>query len=214
MLLASRSKEYSPGVRMMNTRTKLWSLMIATLSSGLMLSGTAMAAPIICSDPTINHMSMDDSQASACLDSGLGNIQGDNAVQDPFLSGVGTDYQFIEKSEGASNPTTMYSLEYAGSNGTGTWEFDSSLWGDFGTIALGFKFGGGNQPDNWFVYELVPGVSSGNWAFNLPLDGGDGLSHMNLYGKNSVQVPEPGTLALLGLGIIGLTLARRKNRTS
>lgn len=198
---------------MMNTRTTLWSLMTATLASGLMMSGSATAAAIICTDPNINHMSMDDSQASACLDSGLGNIQGDNAVQDAFLSGVGSDYSFIEKSEDPSNPTAMYSLEYSDDgDGTGTWMFDGSLWADYGTVALGFKFGGGNEPDNWFVYELVSGVSSGDWAYFA--NKGDGLSHVNLYGKRSVQVPEPGTLALLGLGIVGLTLARRRNRTN
>lgn len=194
----------------MNTKAKLWSLMTATLASGLMMSGTVTAAPIICTDPTINHMSMDDSQASACLDSGLGNIQGDNAVQDDFLNDVGSDYQFIEKSEGASNPTPMYGLTYSDAgDGTGTWAFDIGLWSEFDTIALGFKYGGGNEPDNWFVYELVSGVSSGDWTYVA--DQGDGLSHMNLYGKDTVQVPEPGTLALLGLGIVGLTLARRKS---
>lgn len=197
----------------MNTKTKLWSLTAAALVSGLMMSGTVTAAPIICTDPTINHMSMDDSQASACLDSGLGNIQGDNAVQDDFLNGVGSDYQFIEKSEGASNPTPMYGLTYSDAgDGTGTWEFDSSVWDLYDTIAIGFKFGGQNQPDTWFVYELVSDISSGDWIYNA--GGGQGLSHMNLYGKDSVQVPEPGTLALFGLGIVGLTLARRKTRAS
>lgn len=197
----------------MKTKTTFWSLMTATLASGLMMSGSATADLIICSNPDINHMTMDDSQATACLGSGVGNIAGDGP--DLFLSSTaGTDYDFIEKSEGASNPTPLYSLQYAGSDGTGTWEFDESLWESFGTIALGFKFGGGSNPDNWFVYELVPNVSSGDWTFSLPLGGGDGLSHMNLYGKNSVQVPEPGTLALLGLGIVGLTLTRRRNRAS
>lgn len=193
----------------MNTTTKFWSLMTATLASGLILSGTATAATIVCSDDTINHMTMDDSQASACLASGLGNIAGDGP--DPFLDD-NADYSFIEKSDGASNPTPLYDLEYDGANGSGTWEFDSSLWSQFGTIALGFKFGGGNQPDNWFVYELVSGVSSGDWTYIA--NRGDGLSHVNLYGKGSVQVPEPGTLALLGLGLVGFTLARRKNRAS
>lgn len=196
----------------MNTRTGFWALMSATLASGLIMSGTAMAAPILCSDPTINHMSMDDSQASACLDSGYGNIQGDGP-NDDFLNGVGTDYAFIEKSENASNPTSLYSLEYTDDgDGTGTWQFDSSLWASYSTIALGFKFGQGAGADSWFVYELVSGVDSGDWTYLSSKV--QGLSHVNLYGKNTVRVPEPGTLALLGIGIVGLTLARRKRHTS
>ncbi|NMT63309.1 PEP-CTERM sorting domain-containing protein [Marinobacter orientalis] len=196
----------------MNTNTKIWSLMTATLFSGLLVSGTTTAAEIICTDPELNHMSMDDSQASACLDSGLGNLQGDSTL-DPFLSGVGSEYTFLEKSTGTSSPTPMYSLSYTDEdNGSGTWEFDSSVWDSYGTIALGFKFGGGNEPDNWFVYELVSGVSSGDWLYDA--EQGQGLSHMNIYAKDSVEVPEPGTLALFGLGIVGLTLTRRKTRAS
>lgn len=198
----------------MNTTTKFWSLMTATLASGLILSGTATAAPIVCSDDTINHMTMDDSQASACLASGLGNIAGDGP--DPFLDGAaGAGYQFLEKldidDDTGPMPLTGLNFTDAG-DGTGTWLFDSSLWGSYGTIALGFKYGGGNEPDNWFVYELVSGISSGDWTYIA--DKGQGLSHMNVYAKGSVSVPEPGTLALLGLGLVGFTLARRKNRTS
>lgn len=37
------------------------------------------------------------------------------------------------------------------------------------------------------------------------------ISHVSIYGKEmTVQVPEPGTIGLLGLGILGLVTARRK----
>lgn len=198
----------------MNRNTKRWSMMTATLASGLVMFGTVTAAEIICTDPEINHMSMDDSQASACLASGLNTPAFTGNAQDVFLTdSAGSGYDFIEKSEGTGNPTDVYSLQYDQSGSDGTWQFDGSLWSTFDTVALGFKFGTGNQPDNWFVYELQPNVSSGDWAFFGGNTGG-GLSNVALYGKESVSVPEPGTLALFGLGLVGLTLARRKNRTN
>lgn len=204
----------------MDTKTRLWSLVPAALASGLLISGTATAAAIDCTDPTSNYMQMDDSQAAACLASGDNNPSFTGSNTDIFLSDdpgdPGFGYQYIDKSEGADQTTGVYDLKYTqsledSSEGAGTWEFDSSLWSNFDTIALGFKFGAGEQGDNWFVYELMPNVSDGNWAY---FGKGPGLSNIALYGKESVSVPEPGTLGLLGLGLVGFTLARRKNRAS
>jgi hypothetical protein len=38
-----------------------------------------------------------------------------------------------------------------------------------------------NNPDEWFVYALVNGVSSGNWEFVQDPSQGGGLSHVNLF---------------------------------
>jgi hypothetical protein len=184
---------------------------LGSVVAGLIFSASAHSAMISCSDnPALNYMQMDDSQASACLDSGVGNLTG-NPANDLFLNGAGSDYQFASKSDD-SNP---YNLTY----GNGTWSFDSSFWDDYSDAALGFKFGTGNTPDEWFVFSLQDLVSSGEWAFFYGTDNanttGGGLSHMNLYGKEgSVSVPEPGTIALLGLGLVGLTLTRRKKNAA
>ncbi|PPI79038.1 PEP-CTERM sorting domain-containing protein [Marinobacter flavimaris] len=193
---------------------KLSKMKIAAVSTmaGLMFSVSAHSALISCNtDPTINYMQISDTQASACLASGVGNLNG-NPASDLFLTGAGSDYELASKSD-SSNP---YNLSYG--SDPNTWEFDSNFWNDYSEAALGFKFGTGNQPDEWFVFSLQSLVSSGQWSFITGSDirpTGGGLSHMNLYGKKGdFTVPEPGAVALLGLGLVGLTIARRKKKAA
>ena len=118
----------------------------------------AQAAQIYCQETTKNHMGMDDGDVSACLDAGVGNITG-NSSNDLFLTGVGTDYFAVTKSDDA---TVLFGLTFTQSGDSGTFSFDSSFWDNYSGGAIGFKFGTGNQPDEWFVYSLIDGVSSGS----------------------------------------------------
>ena len=165
---------------------------------------TAEATDILCEIVTNNHMLIDDSEVSMCLDAGVGNLTG-NPMNDLFLTGAGLvdGYHSDGKSDGA-NP---YNLQYTQSNGTGTWSLNPLYWTTHSQGAIGFKFGTGNQPDEWFVYKLIPNVSSGNWEFVNVYEKGGGLSHMNLYG-----VPEPASLVLLGLGFLSLGLGSAWSR--
>jgi hypothetical protein len=160
----------------------------------------AAAAPILCEDPNLNHMLVDSSLVQSCIDAGVGNIG--NGQNDDFLNAGNTGWTDISGSA---------SLSFTQSGSTGTFSFDSSLWSDFESLAIGFKFGTGNQPDEWFVYLLQDLVSSGDWEFVNVFGKGGGLSHLTLYaGEETHDAPEPATLALLGLGLLSLGFARRK----
>jgi hypothetical protein len=178
-------------------------LAAATLAV-LMTVGSASAADILCKVAANNHMNVDDSLVSACLDAGVGNLTG-NPMNDLFINGVGAGYDFIEEAD----------FDQTGNNPTGTFTFDSSLWDSFSNIAIGFKFGTGNQPDEWFVYELKSLVSSGDWDFVNMFGTGGGLSHVNLYGiEGERQVPEAGSIALLGLALVAVGAIRRRSPKS
>ena len=182
---------------------------VTTLGVALFaLSAPASAAPVFCAgeSATLNYMSIDDSQVSACLLSGAGAGQAGNigqaAQHDPFLnSAAGAGY---------TNVSADYVLSF--NAGAGTWSFSASAWDDYAELAIGFKFGTGGHPDEWFVYSLQDLVSSGDFDFfNIGGTGG-GLSHIVLYAGEERTVPEPGTLALLGLGLAGMGFATRRRR--
>jgi hypothetical protein len=159
----------------------------------------AGAVSILCEDPNLNHMLVDSAYVQSCIDAGVGNIG--NGQNDDFLNAGNTGWTDISGSA---------SLAFSQNGSTGTFSFDSSLWNTNDSLAIGFKFGTGNQPDEWFVYLLQDLVSSGNWEFVNVFGKGGGLSHLTLYSGGETTVPEPGVLALFALGLLSLGFARRK----
>lgn len=175
------------------------------------LSSAASADVILCEDTSRNHMGIGDSQVSACLAAGVGNLSGNvnGSNPDPFLAGVGFDYFAVTKSD----ESTLFGLSFTQDDKIGTWGFDASFWDVYSDAAIGFKFGTGNKPDEWFVFGLIDGVTSGDWEFFNVFKRGGGLSHINLYASGeSVNVPEPGALGMFGLGLVFLSLAAARRR--
>ena len=72
--------------------------------------------------------------------------------------------------------------------------------------------GGAGEP-NWYLFD----ISFWNGTETLDLQGfwpqQGSISHVAIYGETS-NVPEPGTLALLGLGLLGMNLRRRLIKSS
>jgi len=92
----------------------------------------------------------------------------------------------------------------------GTFTVSSAAWSAFSQLAIGLVVGGGQTDPKWVVFLLPVGETSGLWS-DLPIEGG-GLSHANLYGIGGgiTAVPEPATLFMVGSGLAGLVMRRRK----
>jgi hypothetical protein len=160
----------------------------------------AGAVPVLCEDVNLNHMLVDGSYVQSCIDAGVGNIG--NGQNDDFLNAGNTGWTDV------TSQATTFGFSQNGS--TGSFFFNPALWNTFDEIAIGFKFGTGNQPDEWFVYLLQDLVSSGTWEFVNVFGKGGGLSHLTFYAGEGTTVPEPATLLLFSLGLLSLGFARRK----
>ena len=128
-------------------------------------------------------------------------------------------WSFIEKVNEGVDEGTYFDITYNGDTKSGSLVFDvTAINNDFGPdflstyeIAISFK-----AADSFSIYQWdAPlGVNTIEWTTNgtaTNKNGGvQGLSHASLYFRNTANITEPPSSALLALGLVCLGLSRRR----
>ena len=188
---------------------------VIALSAALFVDAANASLMIACQQisTTHNYMQVSDSYVSStCVDSGMGE-----------LTGTDTTDAFLQANSGwvGINGATGTQLSKISTQTTGLFSVDSNLWNSWDNLLIGFRFGTGNQPDEWFVYTLDNLVDVGEWTFINVGGKGGGFTNAQLYGSGAkpafaqapVNVPEPETLSMLGAGLLVLGLTLRRSRS-
>jgi len=127
-----------------------------------------------------------------------------------------TDWVFDAKDDdvdGVNAGPNSLGLSLIGGTKNGTWSINSNAFSLFSDILLVFKDGNGRPPV--YVGYLLSATSGTYMSPFLNANNNNlkGISNVGLYVRGPQrQVPEPGTLGLLGLaiGAMGFTLRKKK----
>jgi len=187
-------------------------LIIKTFMLGLLLGfqATAYAVPIILAPG--DDCGFDTGCTYLGTASGPGPLGNDSVTTVESTFGL-SDLFLIDKSDNGGQINFLFDNSPNDPNGalTGAWKYIGSLTDP--VVYMSVK--SGNQ---FALYKYDPTRSDGLWSTeNLAVGNGNngqgnipGLSHLSFFGVEGREVPEPSSIALLGLGLLALAFKRKR----